>query len=458
MTHYVIIGNGAAGVTAAETIRSYDPQGRITIVSAEPGPMYSRPGLAYVLLREIPPQQVHARQLEWYDQLGLELVHDTAVSLDVTRQRVTLESGRALSYDKLLIATGARAVTPPYAGADLKGVVYLDTLDGTQDLLRQTRRARRAVVIGGGITALELSEGLAHQGVDTHYFVRRDRLWGRVFNDAEAKILEERMTAHHVKIHYQTEIQEILGNWRGRVRGVVLKDGREFKCDLVGIAIGVKPQLDLVQNTPIALDRAILVNENLQSSVPNIFAAGDCAQVYDRWTQKHMMDILWPSAVAEGRAAALNMVGQPYAYEKGSPFNACLLFGLHITTMGQVNPRPDEKKAVVQHLSRGSSEVWYTYPRSYNSAWAEEGPNTLRMVVNDDQLVGALLMGNQRLADPLRYLIENEVSLAGWEEALYTGGSMLQQRILDFWQDVGQERLANGNGNGNGRFQQQPSF
>ena len=446
MTRYLIIGNGAAGVSAAETLRAHDAQGKITIVSAEPGPMYSRPGLAYVLLREIPARQVYARLPEWYAQLDIELVHDTAVSLNVPQQQVTLESGRVLPYDKLLIATGARAVPPPYPGADLKGVVYLDTLAGTQKLLRQARRAHRAVVIGGGITALELSEGLAHQGVDTHYFVRRDRLWSSVFNDQEAKILEERMLAHGVTIHYQTEIKEILGNWRGHVRGVTLEDGREFKCDLVGVAIGVKPQLDWVKGTPIAVDRAILVDEHLQSSIPNVFAAGDCAQVYDRWTQKHMLDILWPSAVAEGQAAALNMAHRPFAYQKGSPFNACLLFGLHITTIGQVNPRPAEDQEVVQHLSRGSSEVWYTYPRAYSSAWAEDGANTLRLVVNDDQLVGTLLMGNQRLADPLRYLIENEISIADWQDALRSGGDVLQQHILEFWQALTEERNENGNG------------
>ncbi|MCA9934741.1 MAG: NAD(P)/FAD-dependent oxidoreductase [Ardenticatenaceae bacterium] len=440
MTHYLIIGNGAAGVTAAETIRVHDPQARIVLVSAEPGPMYSRPGLAYVLMQEIPPQQIHARQPEWYAQFGLELVHGTAVSLDVVQQKVGLADGRKLFYDKLLIATGARAVSPPYPGIDLKGVVYLDTLAGTQDLLKQTRRARRAVVIGGGITALELSEGLAHQGVDTHYFVRRDRLWGRVFNDAEAKILEERIIEHGITIHYHTEIQEILGNWRGHVRGVVLKDGSEFKCDLVGIAVGVKPHIEVVQNTALQVDRAILVNEYLQSSVPNIYAAGDCAQVYDRWTQKHMLDILWPSAVAEGRAAALNMMGQRVAYTKGSPFNACLLFGLHITTMGQVNPHPDETPEIVQYLSRGSSEVWYTYPRTYNSAWSESGPNTLRLVINDGYLVGALLMGSQRLADPLRHLIENEVYIGDWKEALEAGGELLQKQISDYWQAITQQQ------------------
>ncbi len=360
---YVIIGNGAAGATAAQTIRQNDAAGEIIILTAEPYPMYSRPGLAYVLINEVPAEQIMARTLDWYEEWGINLVRGEAVKLDVPRQMVWLADGRSLTYDRLLVATGARATPPPYPGAELDGVVYLDTLDGTKELVKKTRRARRAVVIGGGITALELTEGLAHRGIDTHYFLRRDRLWGQVFNDEEAALLEKKMKAHHVHIHYHTEAVEVLGDRKGRVRAVRLKGGSEFKCDLVGVAIGVKPFIDVVAHSPIVTDRAILVNERMETNVPNVYAAGDCAQVYDRWTEKHMLDILWPSAVAEGNAAGLNMAGKPYEYQKGSPLNACLLFGLHITTMGQINPRRDEttdEPQILQHVSRGSSEVWYT--------------------------------------------------------------------------------------------------
>ena len=162
---YLIVGNGAAGVTAAETIRQVDEHGRITIVTAEPYPMYSRPGLAYVLINEIPPEQVIARQIDWYENQHIDLIYGRAERLLVEGQEVWLADGRKLSYDRLLIATGARAVPPPYPGADLEGVVYLDTLDGTKALLKKARRGKRAVVIGGGITALEMTEGLAHQGM-----------------------------------------------------------------------------------------------------------------------------------------------------------------------------------------------------------------------------------------------------------------------------------------------------
>jgi nitrite reductase (NADH) large subunit len=432
ITRYLIVGNGAAGVTAAETIRRHDQIGHITIVGAEPYAAYSRPGLAYVLVNEIPKRQVIARSLDWYGQQSIELVHGTAKRIDIIQHRVVLGGGTALPYDRLLIATGARATPAPYPGGELRGVVYLDTMASTEEILRLAKRRRRAVVIGGGITALELCEGLVHRGVRTHYFLRRDRLWSRVFNQNEARLLETRMRSHGVTIHYNTEIAAILGK-RGKVRGVRLTNGEEFACDLVGVAIGVRPQLELVQNSAVQFDRGILVDEFMQSNVPHIYAAGDVAQVYDRWTDKHMLDILWPSAVAEGEIAGLNMVGHKKAYVKDVPFNACLLFGLHITTMGQINPRPPEGDSGVveisEELSRGSSEVWYTYPRHYNSAYSEDGPNTMRLVLNGHDVVGALIIGNQSLAEPLRHLIEDRVDVSDIMPKLRKGGSELKREL-----------------------------
>lgn len=433
---YLIIGNGAAGVTAAEEIRKRDPRGGITILSAEPYPMYSRPGLAYVIINEVSTQQVVARRPEWYDQQRFQLVVGTAARLDTAARQVVLTDGTPLAYEKLLIATGARAVPPPYPGAQLDGVVYLDTLAGTEDLLKRVKTARRAVVIGGGITALELTEGLAHQHVETHYFVRKNALWSTVFNEVESKLLEERMTRHHVHIHYNTEVTEIFGDAQGRVRAVRLTNGEEFACDLLGAAIGVVPQLEWVKDAGLKMERGLLVNEYLETSTPNVYAAGDVAQIYDRWTQKHLLDVLWPSAIAAGRAAGANMTGARQAYLKGTPFNACLLFGLHITAIGQLGTTRGSDIEEVQHLSRGSSEVWAAPPRHYVGAWSQDGPNTVRLAVSGNKLVGALVVGKQTLADPLRDLIEKQVDITPLQPYLQAGGPAMATMLEQFWRQL----------------------
>jgi NAD(P)H-nitrite reductase large subunit len=430
MTRYVIVGNGAAGVTAAETVRAQDPRGHITIISGEPGPMYSRPGLAYVVINEVSDQQVVARREAWYGEQRIALIFGRAVKLDLQAHCVVLEDGRAPAFDQLLIATGARAMPLPYPGADLEGVVYLDTLAGTRDLLRQARTARRAVVIGGGITALELAEGLRHHGLDTHYFVRKRGLWSAVFNEMESGLLEDRLRGHGVQLHFNTEIEAVVPDEAGRVAGVRLTTGETFACDLVGAAIGVRPQLELAAHTPLRVERGLVVDEYLQTNVPGVFAAGDCAQVYDRWSGEHLLDVLWPTAVAAGRVAGRNMAGARQAYVKGTPFNACRLFGLHVSAIGQLGNGRGEDAEAFQTLSRGSSEVWATRPHGSISAWSQDGANTLRLMLSGNRLAGALVVGRQTLADPLRGLIENQTEVSELRPYLNTGGPALEQAIL----------------------------
>ena len=185
MQRYVIIGNGAAGITAAEELRRRDTRSSISIVTDERYPMYSRPGLAYVLLDEVSAEQAVARKPEWYARQHIDLIFSRAMRIDFEARQVGLANGQRLSYDGLLIAAGARAVPAPFPGGDLDGVVYLDNMDNTLDMIRRAGLARAAVVVGGGITALEMAEGLAHHRVETHYLVRKNNLWSALLNDSE---------------------------------------------------------------------------------------------------------------------------------------------------------------------------------------------------------------------------------------------------------------------------------
>ena len=439
--HYLIIGNGAAGLSAAEIIRQRDPAGRITIVTSEPHFHYSRPGIAYYVLDQIPERQLISRSHAFYRDHHFDLIFATVSEIDPEARLVRLESGQPIAYDALLLATGASAVKPPYPGNDLEGVLTFDTLDDAKRVIRAGRKAKSAVVIGGGITAMELAEGLSHHGASTHLLQRGDRVWPRLFDERESAIVSQKIRQESIAIHYREELDEILGK-RGKVAGVRLKSGRTIKCQAVGIAIGVRPNLDLVRDLPISLDKGILVDQFMQSSQPALFAAGDVAQVYDRWTNESNLDILWPSAINEGRAAGNSMVDvvrgrQPtYRYQKESPFNCALLFGLHLTVIGRVGDSSADEVEQLAYLSRGSSQVWTSpFTSNVRSAWDKNGFNSLRIVMAGGRLVGAVLMGNQELADPLRRLIEGEVDLTGYEPSLLSGGDQLPQVLLRAWRD-----------------------
>ncbi|HJW84324.1 MAG TPA: FAD-dependent oxidoreductase [Anaerolineae bacterium] len=435
MQRYVIIGNGAAGITAAEELRRREARSSVSIVTDERYPMYSRPGLAYVLIDEVPAEQAVARKPEWYARQHIDLIFSRAMRIDFEARQVGLANGQHRRYDALLLAVGARAVPAPFPGGDLDGVVYLDNMDNTLDIIRRAQRARAAVVVGGGITALEMAEGLAHHRVETHYLVRKNNLWSALLNDDESRLVEKQIHHHGVHLHYGSEIAEIVGQ-AGKVSGVKTTRGEMIACQIVGVAIGVRPNTALAKDTPLKVDRGLLTDEYLQTNLPGVFAAGDCAQIYDAWSGEHRCDSLWPTAAASGRVAAINMTGAKQPYRKGVPFNAALLFGLHLTAIGQVAAagRDGDDAEELSFISRGSSEVWTAKPGGgYTSAWADDGTSSQRLVVRDNAIVGALLLGNQRLADPLRDLIDQRVSIAGVRSGLLSGGDSLAQAVTDAW-------------------------
>ena len=435
MHRYVIIGNGAAGITAAEELRRRDARSSITIVTDERYPMYSRPGLAYILIDEVSAEQAVARKPEWYTRHHIDLIFSRAERIDFEARNVLLANGQRLPYHALLIAVGARAVPAPFPGSDLDGVVYLDNMDNTLDMIQRAQSARAAVVVGGGITALEMAEGLAHHRVETHYLVRKNNLWSALLNDEESRLVEKQILHHGVQIHYGSEIAEIAGK-DGKVAAVKTNRGETIACQIVGVAIGVRPNLALAKGTPLKVDRGILTDEYLQTNLPGVFAAGDCAQIFDVWSGEHRVDSLWPTAVTSACAAVINMTGAKQPYVKGVPFNAALLFGLHLTAIGQVAAagRDDGDVEELSFISRGSSEVWTAKPGGgYTSAWADDGTSSQRLVVRDNTIVGALLLGNQRLADPLRDLIDQHVNIGAVRSRLLSGGQGLAQAVREAW-------------------------
>ena len=426
---YVLVGSGVAAVAAAETIRRLDARGRIYIIGEEKDGYYSRPGLAYYLTGEIPERMLFPMRPEDFRRMDIHLVHDRVEGIDPQAQRVRMTRRGWLPYDRLLLAVGAEAVRPDLPGVELEGVVYLDNLDRTRALLRLARRAKEAVVIGGGITALELAEGLRARGLKVHYLLRGDRYWRRVLDEVESRIVEQRLQHMGIRIHYRTEIEEILGK-KGRVVGVRTKDGRVLRCQMVGIAVGIAPRIALAREAGIATDRGILVNEYMETSVPHIYAAGDVAQVFDPRVGRHVLDSLWPLARRQGIAAGYNMAGKRVPYHRGTPLNVTRL--AHITTsiMGMVGQREADPDA---GIVRGDSEVWRALPDAI-LAQKSEDINSIRLMVGERHLLGAVLMGDQTLSRALYTLIDQRADIRPIREALLKPQAPIADILADFWE------------------------
>ncbi len=349
--------------------------------------------------------------------------------IDREKKSVLLNGKTPLTYDKLLIATGASAVPLTVPGANLQGVVKLDHLNDAHSITKLAKRGRTAIVVGGGITALELTEGLLARGMNVHYLLRGDRYWSNVLDEGESRIVEARLQAEGVTLHYRSDIAEIVG--KSKVSGVRLKDGRSLKCDLLAYAIGVSPRMELARAAGLDVERGILVNEYLQTNDPDIFAAGDVAQVFDPLTGHSVLDSLWNPAREQGFAAGLNMAGQNKPYLKSAPFNVTRLAGLTTTIIGAVGHGRDED---VLGIARGDSETWRELP---DAIVAQGGfdVNHVRLVIGEKSLHGAVVMGDQTLSTPLQNIISKQIDISPIRERLLARDAKIADVLVEFWSD-----------------------
>ena len=425
---YVIVGAGAAGISAAETIREHDPGADVLPICEEPDGYYSRPGLAYYLTGELNETQLFPMKELDYRRLNLKPLIARATQILPAEHLIKLHDGSLVSYDRLLIATGATAARSTATGQELEGVIKLDNLNDARRILKLARRSRCAVVVGGGITALELVEGLRARGVKVHYLLRKDRYWGNVLDETESKIVEHRLIEEGVQIHYHTDLAEILGG-RGRVVGIRTQDGKILDCNLVAIAIGIVPRLELAKTAGLDIDRGILVNEYLQTSQPEIYAAGDVAQVFDPLTGKSVLDSLWGPARDQGRIAGLNMAGKTAVYLKPIAFNVTRLAGLTTTIIGAVGSGRDED---LVGIARGDSEIWRELPDAI-AAQDNFNVNRIRILVGKESLLGAVVMGDQTLSRPLQQMILRRADISPIRSNLLSPSARLGDVIAGFW-------------------------
>ena len=425
---YVVVGTGVAGLAACEAIRSLDTIGEVIFLGDDPHGYYSRPGLAYYLTGEMDEKGLFPRSKNAWLSLDIRFIKGKVTRICSGEHEVEVDSASYLEYDRLLVAVGAKANRLDIPGAELNGVVKLDHMEDARSILKLARRGKTAVVVGGGITALELVEGLRSRGVKVHYLLRSDRYWSNVLDEQESKIIEQRLQEDGVKIHHHSELLEVLGK-RGWVQSVRLLDGRTIRCDILAYAIGIRPRVELAREAGLAIDRGILANEYLQTSNPNIYVAGDVAQVYDPMSKRSIIDSLWGPAREQGFAAGLNMAGQRTAYIKAVPFNVTRLARLTTTIIGTVGRGHDED---LIGIARGDSETWRALPDAIVAQTGFE-VNRLRLLVGEKNLLGAIVMGEQKLSFPLEKIISNHADISPIRDKLLQPNAPVGDIIADFW-------------------------
>jgi NAD(P)H-nitrite reductase large subunit len=426
---FVIVGSGIAGLAAAEALREREPTAAIRMVSEESHNFYSRPGLAYLLRGDVPEKQLFVRTANDLRALGVERVNARVESLSCGCHEVVLAGGQRLRYDRLLLATGATAVPPAFPGGELVGVVKLDSLDDARHILQLTGRRKAAVVVGGGITALELVEGLAARRMRVHYFMRSDRYWSDVLDETESRIILDRLRHDGVTIHTGTQVKQAIGS-RGKLTGVETQAGAHIPCQMLAVAIGVRPRIELARAAGLTCDRGVVVNALLESSGADVFVAGDAAQVHDPTSGRATLDVLWSTALAQGRVAGANLAGARLAYVKGIPYNVTQLAGLRVTIIGAVGKGTDKDLVTI---ARGDSEAWRLLPRALVIT-AQDDVNRVRLLLGEQRIVGALVMGDQTWSRPLQRLIIAQADITPIRAALAGGSAAALAHLAAFYE------------------------
>ena len=394
--NYVIIGNSFAGMFAAETIRKCDSEGDVRIVSREPQHVYSRAMIHEMLADMVTEPMVYLRDWDFYEKLRIRsLLGKAATSIDADAKTVAVD-GADIPYDKLLIAVGARPFIPPMDGLDAVEHHTFTTLDEARQLKDATAGRRHAVVLGAGLIGLQCAEALVHVGLHPTVVEMAETVLPMASDEAASAIILSELQAQGMENRTGNTIQEV-SELHGRPTECKLRSGETIPCDLLVVAVGVRPDVSLAETAGITCDRGIVVNERMETNVPDIYAAGDCASGPEIVTGLNMALPTIPIASTHGVIAGYNMAGCEKIYRGGVPLNALQFGRVQIVSFGFVK---DEADAEVFTAADPSQSMYK------------------KVIIKDGLITGALFVKDIDRTGIFRHLMEYKVDVSSFKDHL----------------------------------------
>jgi len=399
---HVIVGNGIAGVHAAEAIRAIDENAQITMIGDETL-LYSRPMISYVLDGSQSHKKLPIRSERFYEDLQIvPLLGNRASRVDVVQRHVAFADGTQVAYDRLLIATGADPRPLKAEGMHLGNIFYLRTENHVKQLVAALDDGfRHALVLGGGLVGFKAAYGLLKRGLSVTMLIGSGYPLSMQVDKTAGRMILDELLEHGLNVEVGVNVSAFEGN--GTVRQAVTDAGRRLPCEIVVIGKGVIPARSIIPRRRIDVDLGVLVDGHLQTCEPGVFAAGDVAEMVDIARGVRWVNAIWPEAAAQGRVAGFNMAGRPVVYPGSLSRNVMRVFTLDVLTVGIANP---PEKAPFRIVQRGGPSFGY-----YR-----------RLVFKGDKLVGAVLINRIEQGGVLRSLIENRVPIRLPQEALLAPG------------------------------------
>ncbi len=402
--HIVIIGNGIAGITTARYIRKFSDY-EITVISAETAHFWSRPALMYIYMGHMTYDHTKPYEDWFWEKNKIHLMQKYVERINIEGKEVICLDGVSVGYDKLVLATGSQPNKFGWPGQDLKAVQGMVSKQDLEGMEKYSEGLEHAVVVGGGLIGLEMAEMFHTRHIPVTMLVREQSYWsGAMLPEESQMITEEIQATHGINLKLNTNLKEILPDEQGRARAVVTKETEEeIPCQFVGLTAGVHPNLDLVKDTPIEHNRGILVDNYLQTSIPDIYACGDCAELRTPAVDRRSVEAIWYTGKIMGPILAKTLTGTPTEYKQVTYFNSAKFINMEWQTYGTVLPKKRE----------GEKHLFWRHPEERKS---------IRLIYSEDdgRIIGFNLMGIRYRQSVCTHWIEHRTHI---EEVLENLGA-----------------------------------
>lgn len=417
---YVIIGNSAAAIGAVEGIRQVDRRGRITVISDEHYHTYSRPLISYWLAGKVSAEKMIYRDLDFYEVNNVTpILGVKAEKINFKGKKVRLSNGNDVPYDRLLIATGGKPVFPQVSGLKKQGVYSFLKFDDVKEIEKAVAAGRKnAVIIGAGLIGLKAAEALVKLGVDVTVIELSNRILPAILDEEAGAMVQDHLEKCGMKFELNNTVTEVEGSTA--VTGVVLQSGARLSCDLLVVAIGVLPNTDLVRETDVQVNRGIVVNEKMETSVRGVYAAGDVSEGFDIVYGANRVLPLLPNAYQQGEVAGRNMAGAETVFAGGLAMNAIGFDDLPMLTAGIIKPDSEDYEVLVAADPQA---------RTYR-----------KLVLRDGCIVGYICLGRVDRAGILTGMIKEKVEVSAFKDRLLRSGF----GYVDFSEQVRKSKLGGG--------------
>lgn len=396
--HIVILGNGISGVSCARYIRKLSDHD-ITIVSDESDEFFSRTALMYIYMGHMRLRDTMPYEPWFWEKNRIQRVRARIESIDYQEKKLISTDGKTLTYDKLVLALGSQSNKFGWPGQDLDGVHGLYHLQDLEAMERHSEALlqspinhstsnptkNRAVIVGGGLIGVEMAEMFHSRGIPVTFLVREKQFWNNILPLEEAKMVSRHLLEHHIDLRLETELNEIQADGTGKkCAAIVTSTGETIPCGFVGLTVGVSPNIGFLKNTPLETNKGILVDEQLQTNVPDVYAIGDCAELRKPQPGRRAIEAVWYTGRMMGETAAYNLIGENRnsptenrkSYNPGIWFNSAKFFDIEYQVYGDIRPQlPENQSSVYWEHPNGkkSIRIQFEYPSSDKSMPGKAG-------------------------------------------------------------------------------------